>query len=279
MDLEYSFFQKRVLGLTGIDLSLYKSEQMKRRLRAIAARSGARNLFEYYRLISRDSEKEQEFRDFVTINVSEFFRIPDRFEYLQCNVVPRLLRERPRLNVWSAGCSNGAEPYSLAMVLHEVAPLAQWRILATDIDATVLTKARRGIYTEQDVRNVKPAVLSKYFAAEGTRFKVIDQIRNRVQFRVHDLLRDKYEKDFDLIVCRHVIIYFTEEAKEDIFRKFQCSLRSGGVLFVGGTEVIRNPSELGYDSLAASFYRKVGRRGFGVAGVAFRGTDCRRYHQ
>lgn len=279
VDLEYSFFQKRVLGLTGIDLSLYKSEQMKRRLRAIAARSGARNLFEYYRLISRDSAKEQEFRDFLTINVSEFFRIPDRFEYLRRNVVPRLLQERPRLNVWSAGCSNGAEPYSLAIALHEIAPLGQWQILATDIDATVLANARRGIYTEQDVRNVKPTVLSKYFAAEGKHFQVTEQIRNRVQFKVHDLLRDKYQKDFDLIVCRHVIIYFTEEAKEEVFRKFHCSLRSGGVLFVGGTEVIRNPRELGYESLAASFYRKVGRRGFDVAGVAFRGADCRRYHQ
>nr|MDA8187398.1 hypothetical protein [Dehalococcoidales bacterium] len=116
IDVEYSYFQKKVLALTGLDLSLYKSEQMRRRLSTIMTRSGAQNLFEYYRIISQDLARRQEFRDFVTINVSEFFRIPEKFEYLRRNVLPTLLASRRQLRVWSAGCSNGAEPYSLAIL-------------------------------------------------------------------------------------------------------------------------------------------------------------------
>jgi hypothetical protein len=117
---------------------------MKRRLTTIMARSGAKTLFEYYQIIARDPEKRQEFKDFVTINVSEFFRIPDKFTYLRRNVLPQLLKERRRLNIWSAGCSNGSEPYSLAMILDELMPGGGWHISATDIDATILDRARRG---------------------------------------------------------------------------------------------------------------------------------------
>ncbi|MDA8189381.1 MAG: methyltransferase domain-containing protein, partial [Dehalococcoidales bacterium] len=195
-------------------------------------------------------------RDFVTINVSEFFRIPEKFEYLRRNVLPTLLASRRQLRVWSAGCSNGAEPYSLAILLRELAPAGDWRITASDIDATVLEKARRGIYPVADIRNLTSEMLKKYFIPVGEQLQVVDQIKNKVQFRVHDLLRDEYDKDFDLIVCRHVIIYFTEEAKDEIFRKFHSSLRTGGVLFVGGTEMIKKPREMGYESLAVSFYRK-----------------------
>ncbi|MDO8690647.1 MAG: protein-glutamate O-methyltransferase CheR [Dehalococcoidia bacterium] len=258
IDVEYSYFQRKVLEITGIDLSSYKSEQMKRRLNTIMTRCGARNLFEYTRLISQDETRKQEFKDFVTINVSEFFRIPDKFEYLRKCVVPDLLEGRRRLNVWSAGCSDGCEPYSLAIMLHEVCPLGQWRILATDIDATVLERARRGLYPESQLRNVRGDQLQKYFVPLGREFRLADQVKKRIEFKIHDLLRDPYEDDLDLIVCRHVLIYFTEDAKDEIFRRFNSSLRTGGVLFVGGTEMIKMPKSMGYDSPSVSFYQRIG---------------------
>lgn len=257
-DLEYSYFQRKVLDLTGIDLTLYKSEQMKRRLKTIMTRSGAQNLFEYTRLISQDPGRRQEFRDFVTINVSEFFRIPEKFEYLRKQVIPVLLEGRRRLKVWSAGCSDGSEPYSLAIMLGEIAPPGNWSILATDIDATVLERARAGMYPPSWLRNLTSVQIKKYFVPAGERFQVNEQIRRRVQFGVHDLLRDRYDGDYDLILCRHVLIYFTEEAKDEVFRKFNAALRPGGVLFIGGTEMIKMPRSIGYDSLAVSFYRKSG---------------------
>lgn len=257
INLEYSYFQRKVLDLTGIDLSLYKSDQMKRRLNMIMARSGAQNLFEYYRILNQNADKLQEFRDFVTINVSEFFRVPEKFDCLRTHIFPELMANRRNLRIWSAGCSNGAEPYSLAIMLSEMAPLGQWQILATDIDTTVLARARAGIYQPADLANVKTGLIQRYFVAVGNAFRVVDRIRNRVQFKPHDLLRDDYEKDFDLIVCRHVVIYFTESAKNGIFRKFNLSLRVGGVLFIGGTEVMKAPQELGYSNISVSFYRKV----------------------
>ncbi len=258
IDLEYSYFQKRILTLTGIDLSSYKSEQMRRRLNTVMARSGAQNLFEYYRVISQDPVKRQEFRDFVTINVSEFFRIPDKFEYLQRNILSEFLARQRQLHVWSAGCSNGSEPYTLAIILNELAPFGQWHILATDIDASILERARVGVYPAADLRNVKSNLLKKYFVTVGEQFQIINQVQKKVQFKIHDLLRDDYEKDFDLIVCRHVLIYFTEDAKDEVFRKFHRALRPGGVLFIGGTEMMRKPKDMGYESLAVSFYRKIG---------------------
>ncbi len=257
-DLEYSYFQRKVLEVTGIDLSSYKSEQMRRRLNTIMTRSGTSNLFEYTRLISHDSARRQEFKDFVTINVSEFFRIPEKFEYLRRQVFPKLLAARRRLNIWSAGCSDGSEPYSLAITLQEIAPLGQWRILATDIDTTVLERARRGVYPASQLRNLADSQLKKYFVPAGAEFRLADQVRNKIEFKTHDLLRGVYQSDFDLIVCRHVLIYFTEEAKDEIFRKFNASLRPGGVLFIGGTEMIKMPKSIGYDSLAVSFYQKIG---------------------
>ncbi len=257
INLEYSYFQKRVLALTGIDLTQYKSEQMQRRLNTIMSRSGANTLFEYYRLLSEDPRKLQEFRDFVTINVSEFFRIPDKFEYLRDKVIPELSAGRRELRIWSAGCSIGAEPYTLAIIMNEMYPFGRWQIVATDIDATTLERAKLGIYQPADLANVKPDLLKKYFTASGNQFQVIERIRSKVQFKVHDLLRDDYGQDFDLIVCRHVVIYFTEPAKDEVFRRFSGALRPGGVLFIGGTEVMRVPQEMGFASMAVSFYRKL----------------------
>ncbi len=229
---------------------------MKRRLNSIMVRCGAANLFEYSRLLSLDSARQQEFRDFLTINVSEFFRIPEKFDYLRQQVLPDLLTRNRSLSVWSAGCSDGSEPYTLAILLHELAPLGRWRILATDIDATVLQRARRGIYPSSGLRNLTTGRLAKYFVPVRSEFQVKEQIKKRIEFRVHDLLRDGYEPGLDLILCRHVLIYFTEQAKDGVFQRLATSLRPGGVLFIGGTEMIKAPKSIGLESSVVSFYRK-----------------------
>lgn len=259
-DLGYAHFQRQVLRLTGIDLGAYKSQQMRRRLGTLLARTKAANLFEYARLLERP-DKLQEFLDFFTINVSEFFRIPDKFEYLVTHVLPGLLARGRELRVWSAGCSNGAEPYSLAILLEEMAPLGRWSILATDVDRTTLARAQRGDrYTPADTRNVGERRLARYFDRDESGYRVKETLKRRVKFRVHDLLKDPFETGFHLVLCRHVVIYFTEEAKDSLYRKFADSLEQGGVLFVGGTEIIPRAKDLGLEATAVSFYRKVGRQ-------------------
>lgn len=257
-DLHYMIFRRKVKQLIGIDLDDYRSEQMTRRLGAIMTRSGAKNLTEYARMLEQDPRRLKEFSDYLTINVSEFFRDADRFAYLRSNVLPELLANNRRLNIWSAGCSNGAEPYSLAILLEELSPLKTHRLLATDIDEKVLRKAQEGRdYREQDVRNVPPQWLKKYFSLNGDRYAVSEAIRRRPVFRKHNLLNDAFEENFDLVLCRNVVIYFTNEAKEKLFYRFSCCLRPGGILFVGATEIIQNASLLGLESIRPSFYRRV----------------------
>jgi chemotaxis protein methyltransferase CheR len=260
-DVELSFFVRRMSRLTGWDLSSYKREQMRRRLGAVMARTGARNLIDLANMLERDPSRVDEIRDQLTINVSEFFRDPERWQYLEERILPAILRENRRPAIWRAGCSNGAEPYSLAMAMTDLAPHGNCRILATDIDRGILERARAGSgYTSSDVRNVSRTRLAKYFRQERDRYAVVDSIRHAVEFRRQNLLADPFEGGFDLIVCRNVVIYFTEEAKNALFDRLSLSLREGGILFVGGTEMLPRGSAERLTSIALGFYRRVGTR-------------------
>ena len=161
------------------------------------------------------------------------------------------------MRIWSAGCSNGSEPYTLAIILNEIAPGRNHYILATDLDRSILAKARaRGPYTAEDTRNVTPELCLKYFDAENSRYFVKENIGKRVTFKEQNMLTDPFENNFDLIVCRNVIIYFTMEAKAALYKKFHDGLRNGGYLFLGGTEIIPRPSEIGLSNKGGSFYQK-----------------------
>jgi chemotaxis protein methyltransferase CheR len=269
LDPEYTTFVRRVRHLTGIDLAGYKPEQMRRRLTALAARHGAATLPAFAELMARDPAALQAFKNFFTINVSEFLRDPARWEDLARVVLPRLYEEGGRrpLRVWSAGCAHGAEPYSLAMLLEELAPGQPHRILATDIDEAALARAMRGSgYQEAELRHVDAARRARFFTRtpDGT-YAVTPALRARVTFQQHDLLTGVPGHGWDLIVCRNVVIYFTETAKRTLYLRLAEALRPGGVLFVGGTEVVTAARELGFVPLLTSFYQKVGLRCAGAA--------------
>ncbi|MGI5836427.1 MAG: CheR family methyltransferase [Chloroflexota bacterium] len=255
-DIAYAFFQRRVKALTGIDLTAYKSQQMRRRLGTLIARNKVANLYEYARVLEQPA-KLQEFLDFFTINVSEFFRIPEKFEYLERHIVPKIMVRGREFRVWSAGCSNGSEPYSLAMMLEDMAPNGRWSVLATDVDRSILKKAQKGEgYSPADIRNVSNRRLQRYFQRDTSGYRVVDSLKRRIRFQHHDLLKDPFESGFQLILCRHVVIYFTEEAKDILYKKFADSLVEGGILFVGGTEIIPRAREIGLENVSISFYRK-----------------------
>lgn len=253
----YPVFRKTVLELTGIDLDCYKGTQMERRLQSIMRRAGVADLHAYASLLASTPSRLKEFQDFLTINVSEWLRNPDKFEELQKVILPGLLKESRRLRIWSAGCSNGSEPYSVAMLLDELDPHGQHEILATDIDEEILKVARLGIYQEKDIRAVSPARRARYFIQRGEQVEVKPVLRARVRFARHNLLSDPFPLNLDLILCRNVVIYFTEEAKDELYRKFHRALRPGGILFVGGTESLLKARELGFASASAFFYRAV----------------------
>lgn len=255
MDLEY--FEEWVLKDFGINLKAYKQNQLQRRLLSLMSRVGVNSVEEYISLLKRDQAQRKKFLDFITINVTEFFRNPEIFDDLEKKVKEELFKNGSRpLKIWSAACSIGAEPYSLAIIMNEIAPNMKHKIIATDIDATILNRAKMGEYSTTEIKNVKDVRFKKYFTQQGDKYIINQNIKNMVTFKKHDLILDSYEKDFDLIVCRNVVIYFNQDIKDKIYNKFSTSLKKQGLLFVGATESIYNYREYGFEKASTFIYRK-----------------------
>lgn len=254
--MSYDQFGEKILHLTGLDLRSYKSGQMERRLKTIMHRYKVDNYDAYLRLLTADADARQAFYDYITINVTEFFRNPEKFAELKTAIVPMLLQQRQQLRIWSAGCSTGAEPYSVAMLLAELG-VQRYELIATDLDEGALEIARAGEYSARELEGVDPLRLQRFFTAKpGDRLQVQAGLKAQITFRRHNLLSDPFPGDLDLILCRNVVIYFTDEVKDGIYRRFYEALRPGGVLFVGGTESILNARQLGYELLQPFFYQR-----------------------
>lgn len=256
MIMDYEGFKKEIYKLSGIDLGAYKEKQMKRRLDSLISKNNFSNYSSYVNELKVNVRLYNEFINFMTINVSEFYRNPDQWAKLKTVILPMLMEKNKTLKVWSAACSSGDEPYTLVMVLNEIMPLENIKIIATDIDRDILEKAKNGVYTNKSVANLPDKYKRKYFDVTGNLYEVKDVVKNCVEFRHHNLLADPYPINCDLIVCRNVLIYFTEEAKTDIYMKFNASLKNGGILFVGSTEQIILYNKYGFKSLQTFFYQK-----------------------
>ena len=254
----YEDFKKDIFTLTKIDLNAYKEKQMKRRIETLISKNNITSYKDYVALIKKDAEKFEQFVNFLTINVSEFYRNPEQWGILDKEVFPALVQRFGKsLKVWSAACSTGDEPYSLVMALSKHIPLNQIKITATDIDKQVLDKARMGLYNEKSIAAVPPEFKKKYFTKVGNSYKIADEIKRQVEFKEHNLLKDPYPTGCHLIVCRNVLIYFTEEAKEEIYKKFNAALTKDGILFIGSTEQIMNYRELNYQRKQSFFLQKI----------------------
>lgn len=257
-DQSYLYLKKKILKLTNIDLDSYKNEQMRRRLNSFLAVNGVENIVDYGYKLERDPDTLEQLQAFLTINVSEFLRDAPLFERLKTFILPQLLKNSRRLNIWSAGCSHGAEPYSIAMLLESISPYLNHRILATDLDEGALKQAKAGgPYSPAEVRNIPPWLILKHFTSSSGSYMLSEKIRQKVEFRCQNLLCDEFESGFDLIICRNVTIYFTEEANKRLKQKFCHSLKEGGVLFIGSTEVMFNSQSIGLKELESCFYQKM----------------------
>lgn len=255
--MQFAEFKNQVHRRFGLDLNSYKETQLKRRLDNLLVRSKMTDYSELLNNLIKDRQEYIRFLDYLTINVSEFFRDAKMFQMLEKDILPGLMAGGRRLKVWSAACSNGAEPYSVAIILNELSPLTAHRIEATDLDQNILQKAKAGVYNADAVKNVSKERLKKYFTVENGKYLINQQIKNKVVFKQHDLLSSAYPQGFDLVLCRNVTIYFTREAQEKVNRQFVKSLAAGGYLFIGGSETIFNYAELGLKKIAPCFYQKL----------------------
>ena len=168
---DYEDFKKFILSLTTIDLNAYKEKQMKRRIDTLIARHKYDGYDSYCKAIKEDTGLREEFVNYITINVSEFYRNPNLWKTLEDVILPDLISKfGPRLKVWSAACSTGDEPYSLAMVLAKKVPMRDIKIIATDLDEQVLEKAKDGVYGENSIKGLPKEFQDKYFEKMGDRF-------------------------------------------------------------------------------------------------------------
>lgn len=254
----YESFKQQILKLTNIDLNAYKERQMRRRIDALITKYNITSYEAYVDLLKKDKDRFEEFVTYLTINVSEFYRNVDQWKLLEIEVLPYLFEKFGKsVKVWSAACSTGDEPYSLVMLLAKFLPMNKIKIIATDIDKQILAKAKAGLYNAKSLAGLPPEYKSKYFTKiDDKTYQIADSVKACVEFKQQNLLKDEYPTQCDLIVCRNVLIYFTEEAKDEIYRKFNKSLKNEAILFVGSTEQIIQPQALGFTTFRSFFYKK-----------------------
>lgn len=253
---DYEMFKRAVYKISGINLTEYKERQMKRRIDSLIRRSGYEGYNDFYGAISRNKDLYRKFINHLTINVSEFYRNSTQWDKLHNEILPNLMELNVPLKFWSSACSTGEEPYSLVMALSEFLPLEKINVLASDIDEEALKKAVEGVYFEKSLENLPEKYIERFFDKKDGRYYIKEKVKKCVQFKKLNLLEDPFPARCHLILCRNVMIYFTDEAKDKLYRKFHDSLVSDGYLFVGSTEQIINCSDYRLKSLKNFFYQR-----------------------
>ena len=231
----------------GLDCSQYKDNFLRRRLAVRMRARGADTYQDYLAVLRSDPAEFDALVTALTINLSYFFRDEAVFEALRYAVLTPLVAKRAqaglkRLTVWSAGCAGGEEPYSVAMILADLLgpALPKWglRIHATDVDATSLARARRGVYRAASFQNLQAGFVERYFVQDGDRYILKPTIRQMVTFQQHALTAPPLLPHYDLILCRNVLIYFVREHQEGIVRHLLDHLEPGGYMMLGMTEML-----------------------------------------
>ncbi|QJW98244.1 Chemotaxis response regulator protein-glutamate methylesterase CheB [Frigoriglobus tundricola] len=267
-DAEFEVLRRLVHEAAGIALSPAKRQlltsRVARRLRAL----GYQTFAEYIRYVTHSDptgDERQQLVNCITTNKTDFFREPHHFEFLRDKAVPHWLARggSRRVRVWSAGCSIGMEPYSIALTLREHLPAGfQVEVLATDIDTEVLARAARGVYGRADCEPVPPAWLQKHFlrgtGANAGRVQVRSEVRRLVTFRQFNLNQPAWDVPggFDAVFCRNVVIYFDRRTQQHLFDRFADRLADDGFLFIGHSENLHGVSTR-FAPLGGTVYRPV----------------------
>lgn len=261
MPLSFDQFTNQATDILKIDLKGYKIKRVQRRTDSLMRRHNVKDYDECLKLLKNDIKFKEAYLDHFTINTSEFYRNPQNFKYLQNNIFPELFKNNNSIKIWSAPCSNGSEPYTLAIMLAELKYReSQYKILASDIDANILDTAKKATYNPNSLQNVPEKVLEQYFERISNtpiRYQLSNKIIKQVNFEHKNLINDSYTKGWDLILSRNFFIYLTSDIKEKLTHKFTEALNPGGYLFLGNTEFIFNPGNFGLEKVYSSFYRKL----------------------
>ena len=227
----------------------YKEKCLRRRVAVRMRARGVHRFADYAALLDRDAAEYERLIDTLTINVTKLFRNWSTFDALARQVVPILWEGATRpIRGWSAGCSSGEEPYSLAILFHqhaaargETADASRVQVLASDIDRASLDAARRGQFAEAAFADTPNAIRRRYFSVRPP-FEVVPEIRPLVQFERRDLIVEPPPTGLQLIACRNVLIYFDRMTQEKLFQRFHDALAPGGFLVLGKVETLLGPT-------------------------------------
>ncbi|HTX08456.1 MAG TPA: protein-glutamate O-methyltransferase CheR [Solirubrobacteraceae bacterium] len=242
--------------ICGIDLLQYRRPQMERRLRSYWARLGISMLTDALPLLRRDATQLDDLLDRVTINVSQLWRHPDQWMQLEAGLLAELAAAGP-VRAWSAGCSYGAEAYTLAAVCRDAIPNASVTILGTDIDPRMVARAKVGEFSDADARSAPGAAMERWFERMPAGWRAKPPLLAMATFEVGDLLKLRPRgSSYELIMCRNTVIYFADAIRDELHASFAHALRPGGLLVVGGTERVSEPAALGLRPVQPFIYRK-----------------------
>lgn len=258
IDWDYSDFKEAFYRRTGLDLNLYKDKQMERRIRQLMQRedkSGFRELFNY---LSASAAALEFFLNYLTINTSEFFRDQKVYSLLQREIFPEIMHSfQGKMVVWSAGCSIGAEPYTVAIILHQLQALSRWEIIATDMDDKALLTAQQGCYNIKQLGRTPAALLEAYFSREKELYCIKPEIREAVRFRQHNMLTDDPIPRCHILFCRNVFIYFKPQTQHFLLERFSRIIVPGGFIVIGSAEYIANSAQYSFTKRHNTIFQKV----------------------
>ncbi|MFW2331676.1 MAG: CheR family methyltransferase [Nitrospinota bacterium] len=265
-DEEFQLFRDYIYNVSGIELTDKKKDMLKARLNKRISDRGISSYYEYFKIVSNNSEETRALLDAISTNLTFFFRESRHFQFLEERVIPELIRkDNNSIRIWSAGCSSGEEAYSIAIIfLLNVRNLDRLdiKILATDISDEILQQGQLGQYSATDLQNIESQIINRYFEKyyenDNQKYQISEEVKRLVKFKRLNLMQPlfPFKGEFDLIFCRNVMIYFEKIKRERLVNKYYDLLKEGGYLFIGHSESLI-PVNHKFQNIEPTIYKKV----------------------
>jgi chemotaxis protein methyltransferase CheR len=241
-DAEFEMYRNLIYNESGIHFTATNRSILESRLKERLREKGGASVRTYFDTISKDKEELKKFLDSITTNLTRFFRNQAHFDALEHHVVPELLKIKKasgnfNIKIWSAGCSTGEEPYTIAMLMNEILP-APWKfeIVASDISLKCLMTGKEGFYADSRITGIPDSYLKKYFDKVEGGYKIHTDMMSKIRFDYHNLKNDSGLRNLDIVFCRNVLIYFDEAAQTAVVNRFWDSMAAKSFLFIGHSE-------------------------------------------
>ena len=239
-DANFDLYRDLIYKESGITFTPTNRSILESRLKERLREKNVDTVATYFETIKKDKEEMKGFLDSVTTNLTRFFRNQAHFDAMEKYVIPELMKIKKTpgtIRIWSAGCSTGEEPYTIAMLLSEILPSAwNYEILASDLSLKCLMTAKEGFYAESRIVGIPDNYLAKYFDKVEGGYKIKPNIHAKIRFDYHNLNHDSQQRNLDIVFCRNVIIYFDEAAQNAVINRFYDSMASKSFLFIGHSE-------------------------------------------